>query len=213
MDTYNLFKNIKINSCGISDCDATWHWDTGAGGFQDFDLWFVLRGRGRIITERETAEVERGSCLLLFPDTHYIGEHGQEHLLTMNVHFQLDENGAATLEKMPFLYKHIADIGYMRDTLARVIRLYNSAKAEAAAAYFLAALAEYFEAGAHGEQSELGVEKPGIVQKICDSINLAPEEAHSLSAFAAEYGYSADYLGRIFSRAVGISFSEYLANA
>ena len=60
---------------------------------------------------------------------------------------------------------------------------------------------------------EPGTDKPGIVQKICDRINLAPEEAHSLAAFAAEYGYSADYIGRVFSRAAGISFSEYLANA
>jgi two-component system response regulator YesN len=41
---------------------------------------------------------------------------------------------------------------------------------------------------------------------------MAPEEAHTLSDFAAKYGYSADYIGRIFSREVGISFSEYLAN-
>lgn len=213
MNTQDLFENIKINSCGISDCDAAWHWDTGPCGFQDFDLWFVLRGKGRIITERETAEVERGSCLLLFPNTHYIGEHGEEHLLTMNVHFQLSPKGAEALGAHPFLYKRIADIGYMRETLSRVIRLYNSAKTESARVFFLAALSEYFEASKPEEKSETGGEKSAIIEKICDRINLSPEEAHSLAAFAAEYGYSADYLGRVFSRAAGISFSEYLANA
>ena len=213
MNTQNLFENAKINSCGISDCDAAWHWDTGKSGFQDFDLWFVLRGKGRIITERETAEVERGSCLLLFPNTHYIGEHGEEHLLTMNVHFQLSETEAKTLGSPPFLYKRISDISYMRETLERVIRLYNSAKTESARIFFLAALSEYFEATAPEEKSENGGEKNALVEKICDRINLSPEEPHSLSDFAAEYGYSADYLGRIFSHAAGISFSEYLANA
>lgn len=213
MNTQKLLENVKINSCGISDCDAAWHWDTGERGFQDFDLWFVLRGKGRIITERGTAEVERGSCLLLFPNTHYVGEHGQEHLLTMNVHFQLSESAKSELGSPPFLYKRIGDIAYMRETLLRVIRLYNSAKTENARVFFLAALSEYFEATAPEEKNEAGGEKSAIVEKICDRINLSPEEAHSLAAFAAEYGYSADYLGRVFSRAAGISFSEYLANA
>ena len=213
MDTQNLFENLKINSCGISDCDAAWRWDTGEGGFQDFDLWFVLRGRGRIITERETAEVERGSCLLLFPGTHYIGEHGGEHLLIMNVHFAFSGGFAEALRAHPFLYKHITDISYMRQTLSRTIRLYNSGKSGEAAVFFRAALSEYFLVDAEEERRELGAGKPQIVQKICDIINISPEKQHSLAGFAAEYGYSADYLGRIFSRAAGIPFSEYLANA
>ena len=88
-----------------------------------------------------------------------------------------------------------------------------SAKAESARVFFLAALSEYFEATSPEEKSETGGEKSAIVESICDRINLSPEEAHSLAAFASEYGYSADYLGRVFSRTAGISFSEYLANA
>ena len=213
METKNLLKNIKINSCGISDCDAHWRWDTGKNGFQDFDLWFVLRGKGRIITERETAEVRQGSCMLLFPNTHYVGEHDKDFLLTMNVHFQFDSGiPEGIFGEAPFLHKQIYDIGYMRDTLSRVIRLYNADKSDSACAFFAAALSEYFEVSVMEEKSEFGADKPSLVQKICDRINIAPEEAHSLAAFAAEYGYSADYLGRVFSGAVGISFSEYVAN-
>lgn len=214
MNTQYTFENIKINSCGISDCDAAWNWDTGKNGFQDFDLWFVLRGKGRIIAERETAEVERGSCLLLFPNTHYIGEHGNDHLLIMNVHFTFSGADREIFpNSIPFVYKRINDISYMRQTLSRTVRLYNSGKEEQAALFFRAALAEYFLAETEAESGELGGGKPQIVQKICDMINISPENSHSLAGFAAEYGYSADYLGRIFSRAVGISFSEYLANA
>lgn len=214
MNTQYTFENIKINSCGISDCDADWNWDTGKNGFQDFDLWFVLRGKGRIITERETAEVERGSCLLLFPNTHYIGEHENEHLLIMNVHFTFSGAERKNFpDNTPFIYRKINDISYMRSTLSRVIRLYNSAKEDDAKMFFCAALAEYFLSDTEEESREFDTDKQKIVQKICDMINISPEAPHSLSDFAAECGYSADYLGRIFSRAVGISFSEYLANA
>ncbi len=214
MKIQNLLKSIKINSCGISDCDENWHWDTGKNGFQDFDLWFVLRGKGRIITESETAEVRPGSCMLLFPGMHYVGEHGKDFLLIMNVHFQFEADVSREhFGSSPFLHKQIYDIGYMRGTLSRVIRLYNADKKENACAFFAAALTEYFESGTVEEKSEFGADKPSIVQKICDCINTSPEEAHSLSAYAAEYGYSADYMGRVFSREVGISFSEYVANA
>ena len=214
MNTQDLFENIKINSCGISDCDANWSWDTGKNGFQDFDIWFVLRGKGRIITERETAEVERGSCLLLFPNTHYIGEHGNNHLLIMNVHFTFSGAERAIFpSELSFLYRKIHDISYMRGTLSRVIHLYNSEKSEDAAVFLRAALSEYFLADKEEEKREFGNDKAEIVKKICSIINTAPENAPSLAHFSSKYGYSADYLGKIFSRSTGISFSGYIANA
>lgn len=210
MNKQNLFEGISINSCGISDCGAEWRWDTGKNGFHDFDLWFVLRGKGRIVTERKSTEVAQGSCLLLFPDTRYVGEHIAERLLVMNVHFNFGEAADTRLLRgdSAFINKHIHDISYMSDTVSRVIRSYNSNKTESAKAFFCAALAEYFEGDVPTQRGDF----PEMIQAICDRVNISPEQPHSLASFAAEYGYSADYLGRIFSRKVGIPLSEYIAN-
>ena len=51
------------------------------------------------------------------------------------------------------------------------------------------------------------------VTEICDRINASPEAKHVLSELATEYGYSATYLGKLFHKNVGISFSNYLLNA
>ena len=37
---------LKVNSCGISDCRPEWHWDIN--GFNDYDLWTVFRGKGKL---------------------------------------------------------------------------------------------------------------------------------------------------------------------
>lgn len=216
MNNLDFLKNIKINSCGISDCGADWRWDTGESGFRDFDFWLVVRGKGRMRANLSSVEVKRGSCLILFPNTHYVGEHSKENqLMTMNVHFSAPEwhSEPCTESGLPFVFHDISDISYMIDMLYRVIRLYNADKAELAETVFRSALVEYFSQNSITPENEYSADKPALIQKICDAINISPARAPTLSAFAAEYGYSADYLGRIFSKSVGISFSEYVANA
>lgn len=61
-------KKIKILSCGIKDCDENWHWDTGEGGFCDYDLWTVFRGRGALTYGGVRWEASVGDSLLLTPN-------------------------------------------------------------------------------------------------------------------------------------------------
>ena len=61
--------DIRINSCGISDCPADWSWNTV--GFPDYDLWTVLRGKGTIICGGEPMEITAGKSFLLCPNTQY----------------------------------------------------------------------------------------------------------------------------------------------
>ena len=214
MDISKYIKNIKINSCGISDCDASWSWDTGKNGFCDFDLWTVLRGNGKIRTEnRGEIKVQSGSSLLLLPYTHYIGEHDKDDpLLVVNVHFSFAVK-FQNEENTPFIYHKISDITYFRDLLYRVLRLYNSGNISLAETVFSAAMVEYISQDDVNTASKYGADKPELIKRICDTVNTEPSGKILLSEFAKEYGYSADYLGRVFSATVGISFSEYVTNA
>lgn len=78
--------DIRINSCGISDCPADWSWNTV--GFPDYDLWTVLRGKGTIICGGEPMEITAGKSFLLCPNTQYNASHDvNDRLLALNVHF------------------------------------------------------------------------------------------------------------------------------
>lgn len=216
MNTLDFFDSIQINSCGISDLDPDWHWDTGEDGFPDFDFWLVVQGKGQIEAAGETVEVSKGSCLILFPHVHYIGSQDPDHpIAALNVHFSLPEDQQILLRSTApaLLHRSGTDADYLRDTLRRVIRLYNADRQHIAEGVFYAALAEFFIQHHPDQRSEYSADKIALLQKICDRINDAPSTAPSLSDFAAQYGYSADYLGRIFSKGMGISFSEYTANA
>lgn len=211
-----FFDHIEINSCGISDCSSDWCWDTGENGFSDFDLWLVVRGKGQIAVADKMVEVSEGACLILFPHIHYVGTHDPAHpLMTLNVHFSiLEPDQSDFCRANPSLfYRHVSDPVYLQNVLRRVIRLYNADLKSVSERVFYAALAELFTQRPPEQTTELGADKANLLQKICDRINAAQKSCPTLADFAAEYGYSADYLGRIFSKGIGISFSEYTANA
>lgn len=216
MNTLDFLNSIKINSCGITECSRSWHWDTGKNGFYDFDLWLVAQGKGRIIAGEKTFEVTKGACLLLLPNTHYIGEHDIDHPFTiMNVHFSAPQGALAPYcdGAFPLIYRAVSDLVYFCGLLRRVVRLYNAAQKALAVTVFRAALAEYFSLFPVMRDGEQGENKTEMVQKMCDRVNTSPESAPSLSYFSAQFSYSADYLGRLFARDVGISYSDYVANA
>lgn len=216
MNTLDFLNSIKINSCGITECSRSWHWDTGKNGFYDFDLWLVAQGKGRIIAGEKTFEVTKGACLLLLPNTHYIGEHDIDHPFTiMNVHFSAPQGALAPYcdGAFPLIYRAVSDLAYFCGLLRRVVRLYNAEQKELATTVFRAALAEYFSLFSLFHDGENKEDKAEMVQKMCDRVNTSPESAPSLSQLAAEFGYSADYLGKVFAHDVGISYSDYVANA
>ena len=100
--------DIRINSCGISDCPADWSWNTV--GFPDYDLWTVLRGKGTIICGGEPMEITAGKSFLLCPNTQYNASHDvNNRLLALNVHFS-PRNMAVFPKKTVCKYCNYQDI-------------------------------------------------------------------------------------------------------
>ncbi|MBO4217862.1 MAG: helix-turn-helix domain-containing protein [Clostridia bacterium] len=207
-------RKIKIISCGINDCGADWHWDTGERGFNEYDLWTVFRGRGVLSVGGVKWDARTGDSLLIPPGNRCVGEQDlEDRLLTINVHFHFIENAAPFF---PFsggaIRRRISDVSFMRDVLYRVIQLYNSAKTELAEAVFSSALVEFFEQGEPALHS-YGSDKDTLVRSICDEINTSPADIPCLPEIAKKHGYSPDYIGRVFSAVAGIPISEYISNA
>lgn len=201
--------DIKINSCGISDCSADWSWNTA--GFPDYDLWTVLRGEGKIICGGEPMEISAGKSFLLCPNTSYNASHDiNNRLLTLNVHFS-PRNIAAFPKKT--ICKVISDMDFYSKLLRRVIFYYNKNENESAAEFIHCALTEFFG----GAQKSLFpmIEAPHetVLRRLAEQIDFSPENIGSLSETAKVYGYSTDYFGRLFAATVGMPFSEYLMKA
>ena len=201
--------DIRINSCGISDCPADWSWNTA--GFPDYDLWTVLRGKGKIICGGEPMEITAGKSFLLCPNTQYNASHDvNDRLLTLNVHFSPKN---MTVFPMKTVCKTIPDTEFYSRLLRRVIFYYNKAENESAAEFLHCALTEFFGGSPKTPAPIIEAPHDAMIKKLTEQMDFAPESIGSLSQTAKIYGYSADYFGRLFSATVGISFSEYLMKA
>lgn len=206
---------LKIHSCGISDCPPSWHWITAPTGFSDYDLWAVFRGRGKITPQNEEKtefHIHESTTLLLTPNTQYKAEHEPNYpLLVINVHFDfLDGNGAPVYPK-DLTAKSIADLDFMKSLLTRTVTLFNSNREEEACMYLAAALTE-FDAADDLTAPEADSFWTHIIHEISAEIDAA-KKIPSLAEFAKRYGYSERYVGKMFAKLRGISFSAYTRNS
>ena len=178
---------LKINSCGISDCAPDWKWTTAPAGFGDYDLWAVFRGIGRLSFHTgsisEEYAIREGACLLLAPDIFYTALHEPSRpLLVINVHFDfLDENGVPVRPISLPEAKSVASPVFFKTLLMRTVALFNSNKPDAASAFFLAALEEFRGADALGSDEGENI-WTHIINEICEEIDSARKPS-SVGAF------------------------------
>ena len=206
MKQNELFSTVRIHSCGLCDCDASWHWDTGARGIPDWDLWAVFRGAGTLKTPERIYDYVRGSCFLLPPGQHYIASARESMApLVINVHFE--PNGGAP--EKPLFVQAVSDISYFYETLTRVLRLYGANRTEEAELFFRCALTELMEqeSAAH---SAVPAHVRALAERVARDVREHPESVETLAALSARAGYCRDYLGRMFAQVVGVSYSEYV---
>lgn len=204
---------LEINSCGISKCEANWRWTTDECGFNDYDIWAVFGGHGRMTCGYEKYDVGPGSCLLLAPHTQYIGEHDPEDpLMVINAHFRFIEAGE-TVEPCGLIAKRMTDKVFFNDLLRHVVSNYYRNKVEQANYWLQAALYEFFYMETIDKESTRGTDSnERNIYLICDAISEACGRWPTLYSLAKEYGYSQAYLGRLFHRTTGMKFSDYIIN-
>ena len=197
-----------INSCGIYDCDANWSWKTK--GNKDYTLWAVFRGEGTLTLCDTPHSVMSGTCFLIPPQTLTQGMHNPDNrLFVYSVHFSTN-NGTCGIGS-----KRIVNVSFFKELFDRTILFFNMNRIDLAQAYLKVLLNEFFSFpdAQNGQQNPESIAHQRCITEICDRINSTPAAKHRLSVLAAEYGYSATYLGKLFHKSVGISFSNYLLNS
>ncbi len=207
---------LRINSCGISDCPPSWHWITAPHGFPDHDLWVVFRGRGKIgptsAGKDAAIRVHEGAALLLEPNTQYIAEHEPNYpLYVIHVHFDFLDDDGNRITPRKTEARALADPSLMRTMLLRTVSLYHSNKTEAAHEFLRAVLTE-FELSEPLQSADADKHWQHIINEIsaeADAGGIIP----TLADYADRYSYSERYIGKMFVRLRGISFSDYIRNA
>ena len=160
---------------------------------------------------KESFNVGPGDCLLLPPKSTILGVNSpQNPLLTMNVHFNFLSDNEAVFEH-PLSKRHIIDSYFFKKILERVINSYYQNSIESATFWLEVALREYFSSLDSTSKTSVS-EINSCIEIMCNRINETFENEISLEDFANEFGYSSSYLGRIFHKVIGVSFSQYRIN-
>ncbi len=206
---------LKINSCGISDCPPSWHWITPSHGFPDYDLWIVFRGRGTITPQiggGKDIHVHEGAALLLAPNTQYKAIHEPDYpLLVINVHFDFLNDDGTVIYPRTLCTKTIAELDFMKALLTHTVSFFNSNRKEEACLFLEPALT-IFDMADELTDSETDHIWAHIIYEISAEIDAA-KEIPSLAEFAERYSYSERYIGKMFAKLRGISFSDYIRNS
>ncbi len=201
---------LKINSCGITDCNADWQWDTF--GFNDYDLWTVFRGKGTLIIDKTEYFIEEGSCILIPPNKKIVGRHDVKNpLFTINVHFEFLQNGKV-IHPYDSEQRFILNTVFYKEILNRVIFLHYR-ESNQAKNWLYVALQEFFSSSKICENTQTENSHLELIQNICKSINTNISKNCSLAKFAIESGYSTTYLSKLFHKITGVTYSQYLLNA
>ena len=196
-----------INSCGIYHCNADWSWKTK--GNKDYTLWAVFRGEGTLSLNNIPHSVVSGSCFLIPPQTLTHGTHNPNNrLFVYALHFSTNDIN------FHISCKRILNVSFFKELFDRTMLFYNMNRTDLAQTYLEVLLNEFFSSPdtQNVKQNLESVAHQRCITEICDRINNNPEAKHKLSDLAAEYGYSATYLGKLFHKLVGVSFSDYLLN-
>mgnify|MGYP001294425834 CR=1 FL=1 len=91
-DPVGQLQQCRIASSGVSGrarCERGWNWHPPF--MPDYDIWYVVSGRGTFRLNGETHAIAGGSCLLLRPGDEIAAEQDPDHRLTvLFVHFRME---------------------------------------------------------------------------------------------------------------------------
>lgn len=218
MISFSDIAGPSVNACGMVRCAPDWTWNIGEALVWDQDLWLVTRGTGYMDMDGKVFVLSRGSCFWLQPGMHGHAFHDREDPLSViYLHFTLtDAQGRPWLptgEHAPLPYRDLQETEFVEKLASKAVGYYYRGDRSASAHMLRAALLEVIEQDRVRGLSPQLSEHRGQLEALCTGIQAEPGRAAPLRDVARAFGLSPDYLGRLFHRTTGMTYSAYVINA
>ncbi len=215
---FNEKNRVRINSLGKFFCKADWVWDLRNHPFHDFDLWFLIDGKGRLTFDGREYELRGGDCFLFRPGmTLYADNDHDEPLIVIYTHFDVIDvqENVVKPEDMPLpaLYRKISDPVFFVNILHRMLDCFYRSDKDGAGNWLTAALLEVSHLDTNDSQLNAFSRVSEYIRKLYTRINEHPEKDYSLRKLAAQAGYSPEHFSRLFKQHTGSSFRESITRS
>jgi AraC-like DNA-binding protein len=203
---------------GKAKCEPGWNWCPPP--LQDYDLWYVVEGKGRMQLGTETFDLEQGSCCLVHPgDSPVVEQDPNNRFTVIFIHFQILDQLEGQLWGKPIplpRWTAVSDIFYFEGLLNRILSILDSSelwKEEEFNCLLQMCLFHLLRLHA-GESGEIDA-SPKQKQMVLQVVSYVREQGgrrvpHHLLADLV--GLSPDYLGILFKKVMGHSLKQYITH-
>ncbi|MBN1676233.1 MAG: helix-turn-helix domain-containing protein [Kiritimatiellae bacterium] len=209
---------LRIARGGRPLCDRPgWRWQNPADYSREFDLWFVVQGKGTITTPERVYPLFPGACFLLRMWEPSVAESDPgDPILVPWVCFDcLDVKGrnlAPGRLRLPPRFRQIADMSFLDTLIQRTVRAHNEGESARAAHWLRAALLEV-ERHDRAAFSGVALQQATMIDGLCKRIEEDPGAFRSVAGLAEQSGYSKDHFIRLFRTYRKVTPGEYVIRA
>lgn len=199
-------------------CEPGWSWNPT---LTDFDLWFVLSGRGEArVNQGGPVTLGSGRLLLLRPgDTGHFEQDPRDRLTVLSCHFDFIDDRTGTVTDttdwvLPSRFPAIRRVGLIVDAMSRLVRALRDSsplRGITATAGLLDILVEVYRTDAAAAGVRVGLDTR--LQDALDLILEQPSRRPSLADVAGEVGLSPQQLSRLFTSQLGVTFRRVVVDA
>lgn len=218
---------VSVNHAARVRCEPAWRLERAwSDRLDDYDVWLVWAGRGRMRLRDRRIELRPGVALWMRPGGLYSADHDPDQPLGVSfAHFDLrDRRGRRPRsDNLPGEVYQVADVPYAESLMRRVTHLRRRAvdRADATAGAVAGALlgsllmdlVETGDRDAWSAASATERHHRQVVEPIAARIATAPHDVPRVAELAGEAGYSADHFARVFGEVTGRTPREYIVHA
>jgi len=213
-----LDTKFKIGPYGKVRCETGWflapEWSER---LEDFDLWYVWDGQGRMQLRDRSIDLVSGTCLIMRPGGLYLAEHDPEKPLgVIYIHFQLEDEPKEQKKgatRLPPEWNQVQDPLYFSVNLSYIIDRLREGKAssgwDTANQLFRILLQELRNQSIKPAHGNLGPYEAVIRRQIA-SIREQPGSILKVRDLAEAAALSPDHYTRIFKRLAGCSPRQFI---
>lgn len=210
--------HVKINAAAEFHCSPDWYWDTAESNWDDFDIWAILDGYGRVEQDNgQIYNISRGDCFVLRSCHRYQCSHQRQHpLKVICVHFDyMDDSGVIFKpeeSRLPPLHRHFDHFTFMEELIQRImISFLNPSGTHTECEFWLQAV--LLEIKNHKPPGNINQEQNNMINCICDNIIKNPGFPYRIKDLADTCSYSADHFARVFKYLKNTTPQEFIINA
>lgn len=206
--------NVHINSLGKHFCKSDWIWDLRNCPFKDFDLWFILDGKGHLsLHGHGEYELRGGDCFLFAPGMTLQADNDcDEPLTVIYTHFDIIDtpngNVSCNASGLTDPYCRIPDPVFFTHLLHRMLDCFYRSDRHASEHWLMSALMELSRTADAGSPLGAFSRVSEYIRGLYTQINEHPEISYSLRKQALKAGYSPEHFSRLFREHTGMSFRE-----